>query len=50
MRRLAKLGAKAAVRDDEHLRSALNAWKGKITHKGVAEAFDLEFIQPTAVG
>jgi alanine dehydrogenase len=49
VRRLAKLGAKTAVRDDEHLRSALNAWKGKITHRGVAEAFDLDFIQPTAV-
>jgi alanine dehydrogenase len=49
VRRLAKLGAKAAVRDDEQLRSALNAWKGKITHRGVAEAFGLEYIQPTAV-
>ena len=49
VRRLAKLGPKVAVRDDEHLRGALNAWKGKITHKGVAEAFDLDFIQPTAV-
>lgn len=50
VRRLAKLGARAAVQEDAQLRGALNAWKGKVTHKGVAEAFNLPFIQPTAVG
>jgi alanine dehydrogenase len=40
-RRLAKLGPVAAVRQDAALRSAVNAWKGKITHRGVAEAFGL---------
>ena len=41
VRRLAGLGAERAVAEDEYLRSALNVWKGKITHAGVAEAFDL---------
>lgn len=41
VRRLARLGASAAVKQDGHLRGALNAWKGKITHEGVAEAFKL---------
>ncbi len=40
VRKLARLGAEKAVREDKHLKSALNAWKGKITHRGVAEAFD----------
>jgi alanine dehydrogenase len=38
VRKLARLGAKAAIQDP-HLRSALNAWKGKITYPAVAEAF-----------
>ena len=33
--------------EDAHLRSALNAWKGKITHPGVAEAFGLALQPPT---
>ncbi len=49
VRRLAKLGAKAAVKDDQHLRSALNAWKGKITHQGVSDAFKLPFHLATDV-
>ena len=42
VRKLAKMGAEAAVKEDAQLKSALNAWKGQITHAGVAEAFDLE--------
>ena len=38
-RRLAKLGPAGAVKQDAHLRSAVNAWKGKVTHPGVAAAF-----------
>ncbi len=41
VRKLAAMGAERAVREDVQLRSALNAWKGKITHPGVAEAFSL---------
>jgi alanine dehydrogenase len=40
-RRLARLGPVDAVRKDPQLRSAVNAWKGKLTHRGVAEAFVL---------
>ena len=41
--KLAKMGAQKAVEEDYHLRTALNAWKGKITHPGVAAAFDMSF-------
>ncbi len=42
-RRLARLGPVDAIKKDTQLRSAVNAWKGKITHRGVAEAFGLPF-------
>jgi len=42
-RRLARLGPVDAIKKDSQLRSAVNAWKGKITHRGVAEAFGLPF-------
>jgi alanine dehydrogenase len=42
-RRLARLGASGAVKQDAQLRGAVNAWKGKVTHKGVAEAFGLPY-------
>ncbi len=32
------------LREDEELRTGLNIYKGKVTHEGVAEAFDLEYI------
>ncbi len=38
-RRLARLGPSAAIQQDAPLRSAVNAWKGKVTHRGVAAAF-----------
>ena len=41
VRHLARLGAEGAVAEGKELVSALNVWKGKITHAGVAEAFDL---------
>ncbi len=40
-RTLARLGPVNAVKQDAALRGAVNAWKGKVTHKGVAEAFAL---------
>jgi alanine dehydrogenase len=49
VRRLASLGGKAAVASDPQLRSALNVWKGQVTHPAVAEAFDLAF-EPAAAG
>jgi alanine dehydrogenase len=47
VRKLARLGAQRAIKEDAHLRTALNAWKGTITHGGVAEAFGLK-LQPAA--
>ncbi|MBK8976951.1 MAG: alanine dehydrogenase [Planctomycetes bacterium] len=44
-RRLADLGARAAL-DDEYLRSAANVLSGKVTHTGVAQAFDMRFVEP----
>jgi len=41
--KLAKLGAEAAMKADPHLANGLNVYKGKITHKAVAEALDLPF-------
>jgi len=32
------------LRSDEELRTGLNVYKGNVTHKGVAEAFDLEYV------
>ncbi len=43
VRKLAKMGAEKAVKEDKFLKSALNAWKGKITHPAVAEAFGLQY-------
>jgi len=42
-RKLARMGAEKAVQQDAHLRSALNAWKGRITHAAVAEAFGMKY-------
>ncbi|MDR0620779.1 MAG: alanine dehydrogenase [Deltaproteobacteria bacterium] len=40
---LANLGPEKACRDSEPLRHGLNAYKGAITYKAVAEAFGLEY-------
>lgn len=42
--RLANLGADAAMAADPHLAAGLNVAGGKIRHKAVAEALDLEFV------
>ena len=39
--RLAALGGERAVKESAELRTALNVWKGAVTHPGVAEAFGL---------
>jgi len=46
-RRLARLGPTDAVKKDSQLRSAVNAWKGKVTHRGVAAAFGLPYTDVT---
>jgi alanine dehydrogenase len=48
-RRLARLGPVEAVKKDAQLRSAVNAWKGKITHKGVGEAFGYPTVDVTTL-
>lgn len=41
--KLAGLGYEAALRDDPGLREGLNVINGLVTHRGVAEAFDMEY-------
>ena len=43
VRKLARVGPTHAVKN-EYLRGALNVWKGKITHEGVAQAFGMECV------
>ena len=38
-----------AVKQDAQLRSAVNAWKGKVTHTGVADAFGLPCVDVTTL-
>ena len=44
VRTLARMGGENAVRENAPLRTALNVWKGKVTHRGVAEAFDMPYV------
>ncbi len=44
-RRLADLGVVEALKDGE-LRTAANVLDGKVTHKAVAHAFDMEYVEP----
>ncbi|MFC1480662.1 alanine dehydrogenase [Candidatus Neomarinimicrobiota bacterium] len=49
--RIAKYGPENAMRKDAALLKGLNTFKGQITHQAVAEAFDLEYVDPsTALG
>mgnify|MGYP000653349495 CR=1 FL=1 len=43
IRMIANKGYKKAFRDDKSLLKGLNIYKGKVTHKGVSDAFDLKF-------
>lgn len=40
---LAKLGTEQAVKINSHLQHGVNIYKGKVTHQGVAETFELPF-------
>ncbi len=42
---LADKGWKKALLEDQNLRRGLNVCKGKITHKGVAESLNLEYVE-----
>ncbi len=46
MLRLASLGYEAALRDDPGLREGLNIIDGTVTHRGVSDAFDMEYVAP----
>lgn len=41
---LADMGHEEAIRSNEELRYGLNTYKGHITYKGVADAFDMEYV------
>ena len=44
MLKLANLGYEVALRDDPGLREGLNVLNGVVTYRGVAEAFDLDYV------
>ena len=44
--KIADLGIEQAIRRDQSLKSGLNTYLGKVTHRGVADAFDLEYHDP----
>jgi len=46
---IADHGLEAAARENAPLRRAINVYDGKITHRGVAEAFALPFVEPQDV-
>jgi len=45
---LADKGWRQALQDDPHLRSGLNIHRGKVTHRGVADALGEELVEPLA--
>ncbi|NVJ59991.1 MAG: alanine dehydrogenase [Gammaproteobacteria bacterium] len=48
---LANRGYKAALEQDPHLMNGLNIYRGKVTHRSVAESQNLTFVDPkTALG
>jgi alanine dehydrogenase len=50
VRRLAKAGSpQKALESDPALKKSLNAWKGKVTHPAVAEAFELSYTAAESV-
>ncbi len=44
---IANKGYKQALQDNAALLKGLNVVNGKVTYKGVAEAFDMEYVEPT---
>ena len=47
--RLANLGAREALKQDAGLAEGLNTWLGKLTHKGVAQSQNREFVTAPTV-
>ncbi len=45
---IADLGAEEALRQNAALLKGLNSYHGKITHRGVSEAFGMTFVEPSA--
>jgi alanine dehydrogenase len=48
-KRIARLGWKAALREDPHLLNGLNICEGKLTYKAVAEAQNLAWVSPEII-
>ena len=47
--RIASKGVEAACKEDKGLLAGLNCYDGKITFLGVAEAFDMEYVDPATL-
>lgn len=47
-KRIARLGWKEALSEDPHLLNGLNVCHGKLTYKAVAEAQNLEWVEPSS--
>ena len=47
--KLAAKGVEAACKEDKGLLAGLNCYDGKITFAGVAEAFDMEYVDPETI-
>lgn len=47
--KLANLGYREALLQDKNLLNGLNVMDGKVTIKEVAEAFNLEYVDPKAL-
>ena len=46
--KIAKMGAEAACKADKGLMQGLNTYDGKVTFKGVSDAFGMEYVEPEA--
>lgn len=46
---IANEGVQKALKEDKALRRGLNVYKGEITYRGVADAFNMEYINPEKV-
>ena len=44
--KIAKMGAEAACKADKGLMQGLNTYNGKVTFKGVSDAFGMEYVEP----
>ncbi len=47
--KIANMGAEAACKADSALMKGLNVYKGNVTYKGVAEAHNLPYVDPTTL-